>query len=112
MPTFVSGSSPIVCKFGGTSLAYATQIRKVKNILESDPRRRFVVVSAPGKRHSKDQKVTDLLLTSWHLALQGLEFSQVSDLVRVRYDEIADDLGVAHLSEPQHEMVRETLTFS
>jgi hypothetical protein len=46
----------IVCKFGGTSLADATQIRKVRAIVESDARRRFVVVSAPGKRNKNDAK--------------------------------------------------------
>lgn len=102
-----AASPRVVCKFGGTSLADAAQIRKVKAIVESDPRRRFIVVSAPGKRHAKDQKVTDLLLTSWHLATQGLDFSQPLDLVRARYDEIADDLGVPHIVEPIDEMAGE-----
>lgn len=97
----------IVCKFGGTSLADAAQIRKVKAIVASDARRRFIVVSAPGKRNAKDQKVTDLLLTSWHLASQGLDFSQPLCLVRTRYDEIADDLEVAHIEKPIDEMARE-----
>ena len=50
----------IVAKFGGSSLADASQFRKVKEIVESDPARRYVVPSAPGKRDSKDDKVTDL----------------------------------------------------
>ena len=103
----VAASSRVVCKFGGTSLADASQIRKVKAIIHDDARRRFVVVSAPGKRHAKDQKVTDLLLTSWHLATQRLDFSQPLGLVRMRYDEIADDLEVAHIEEPIDEMARE-----
>jgi aspartate kinase len=68
--------SPIVCKFGGTSLADAEQIRKVASIVRANERRRFVVVSAPGKRHKNDQKVTDLLLTCWHLAMQQLDYAQ------------------------------------
>ena len=40
-----------VIKFGGSSLASATQLEKVLNIVKSDPERRFVVVSAPGKRN-------------------------------------------------------------
>ena len=51
-----------VCKFGGTSLADAAQIRKVCDIVLSDPERRLVVVSAPGKRNKADTKVTDLLI--------------------------------------------------
>jgi aspartate kinase len=97
----------IVCKFGGTSLADAAQIRKVRSIIEADARRRCIVVSAPGKRHNSDQKVTDLLLTSWHLASQQLDYAQPLNLVRARYNEIADELGVLHVDEPLDEMARE-----
>jgi aspartate kinase len=100
-------SAPIVCKFGGTSLADAAQIRKVQSIVQSDARRRYVVVSAPGKRNSKDQKITDLLLTSWHLATQGLEFENVLQLVRARFDEIADALQIEHISQPIDEVQSE-----
>jgi len=51
-----------VIKFGGSSLANATQLRKVFNIVKSDSSRKIVVVSAPGKRSSDDEKVTDLLI--------------------------------------------------
>ena len=50
-----------VCKFGGTSLADGNNIRRVTEIVNGDPSRRFVVVSAPGKRFSDDIKITDLL---------------------------------------------------
>lgn len=84
----------LVCKFGGTSLADAVQIRKVRAIVRADARRRFVVVSAPGKRNSDDQKITDLLLTCWHLAGQNLDFSQPLGLIRERYAQIARDLEI------------------
>ena len=51
-----------VTKFGGSSLASATQLEKVFKIIQSDPERRFVVVSAPGKRDAQDTKVTDVLI--------------------------------------------------
>ena len=41
-----------VAKFGGSSLADAHQFEKVRKIVRSDPARRVVVVSAPGKRSS------------------------------------------------------------
>ena len=50
-----------VLKFGGSSLADSSQFAKVKAIVESDPAREAVVVSAPGKRYSGDNKITDLL---------------------------------------------------
>ena len=51
-----------VIKFGGSSLANGTQLRKVLKIVQDDPERRIVVVSAPGKRFSDDKKVTDQLI--------------------------------------------------
>ncbi|MBO4429448.1 MAG: aspartate kinase [Clostridia bacterium] len=57
-----------VAKFGGSSLSDAARFEKVKAIIESDPERRVVVVSAPGKRTADDNKITDLLYTlSSHL---------------------------------------------
>ena len=51
----------IAAKFGGTSLADADRIRHVAEIIRSDPERRYVVVSAPGKRFPEDIKITDHL---------------------------------------------------
>ena len=48
-----------VTKFGGSSMADAGQYRKVRDIITSDPERKVVIVSAAGKRHSKDHKITD-----------------------------------------------------
>ena len=50
-----------VAKFGGSSVADALQIEKIRNIIESDGEIKYVVVSAPGKRFKDDSKVTDLL---------------------------------------------------
>jgi len=50
-----------ICKFGGTSMAEKSSILKVKDIVRGDLSRRFVVVSAPGKRFSGDIKITDQL---------------------------------------------------
>ena len=46
-----------VVKFGGSSVASAEQFKKIKNIIDSDDSRRIVVVSALGKRFSKDNKI-------------------------------------------------------
>jgi aspartate kinase len=84
----------IVCKFGGTSVADASQVRKIESILRADPRRRYVVVSALGKRNSKDQKVTDLLYLCYELAHAGLDISEPFHIVRDRHLELAKALGV------------------
>lgn len=86
--------SGITCKFGGTSLADAQCIRQVEAIIRSNPSRRFVVPSAPGKRHRDDKKITDLLY-AWHgLLMQELDPSQPAAMIEERFTELARDLGV------------------
>lgn len=38
-----------VAKFGGSSVADGIQLTKTKQIIDRDPDRRYIVVSAPGK---------------------------------------------------------------
>ena len=84
-----------VTKFGGSSVATAEQFNKVKNIIESDDRRKVVVVSAPGKRFSGDSKVTDLLyLLSAHIRY-GVDYTHIASSIIERYEEIKNDLNLA-----------------
>lgn len=83
-----------VAKFGGTSLADASQIRKVEAIVRADEARRFVVPSAPGKRTSDDRKITDLLYLCHASAAQQVGFDETWKLIRDRYLQIASDLKV------------------
>ena len=83
-----------VCKFGGSSLANAEQLKKVMDIVLADPARRIVVVSAPGKRDSGDTKVTDLLIALADAASQGGDCSPQLNAVVERYAEIARDLDL------------------
>lgn len=84
-----------VVKFGGSSLASAEQFRKVGDIIRSDEGRRYVVVSAPGKRFSADTKVTDLLYKAYALVEQQEDFSDVLEEIRGRYQEIIEGLGLS-----------------
>ncbi len=84
-----------VAKFGGTSVATAVQLLKVKAIIEADPRRSVVVVSAPGKAHAKDTKVTDLLYLAYELAAKGQLIDSVWNQVETRFLEIVRDLHLA-----------------
>ena len=75
-----------VCKFGGTSMADGTNFLRVKEIIGQDAARRYIVVSAPGKRYSGDDKVTDLLFAA-HKELTatgklGAAFSRVCERFR------------------------------
>jgi len=83
-----------VSKFGGTSVANAEQIKKVAAIIQADPTRKFVVVSAPGKRFDSDKKVTDLLIDLADAVLNEKEVESKLDHVLNRYKEIAAGLNL------------------
>ena len=83
-----------VCKFGGSSVADASQIKKVKAILDSDKERTIVVVSAPGKRFSGDEKVTDMLLSCAEMVQKGMSSKDKFEDVKNRYRDIAEGLGL------------------
>ena len=74
-----------VIKFGGSSLASATQLEKVLNIVKSDPERRFVVVSAPGKRNDEDTKVTDALIKYYKHYTKGADVKADQEWIINRY---------------------------
>ncbi len=84
-----------VVKFGGSSLASAEQFKKVADIIHADKERRYVVPSAPGKRHSADTKVTDMLYGCYHLAEEGKDFKKELAAIEARYQEIIDGLGLS-----------------
>jgi len=83
-----------VCKFGGTSLANAVQIKKVAQIVNADPQRRYVIPSAPGKRFEGDKKVTDLLYAYYGAVRNGGDHEAIYAEISQRYIEIRDELGV------------------
>ena len=79
-------------KFGGSSLASAEQFMKVGNIIRADETRKYVVPSAPGKRNSKDTKVTDMLYACYALADEGQDFRVQLMKIKDRYDSIINGL--------------------
>ncbi|WP_025844119.1 aspartate kinase [Brevibacillus agri] len=92
-----------VAKFGGTSLANAEQIKKVCSIVLADRKRRIVVVSAPGKRHKDDTKVTDLLIRYATRFLQDGQADAEKQAVFERYREIVAELGLGEEAGQQLE---------
>ena len=83
-----------VLKFGGSSLADAEHFRSVAKIIKSDPTRRYVVASAPGKRTSGDSKITDLLYKCHALATDEEDITEVFDEIKSRYNSIISELGI------------------
>jgi aspartate kinase len=84
----------IVCKFGGTSVADAGQLQKVKSIIEADARRQVVVPSAPGRRTKEEPKVTDLLYLCHEMATMHADFSGPLRTIRERFVQIEQSLAV------------------
>ncbi len=83
-----------VVKFGGSSLASASQLEKVLNIVKSDSERRFVVVSAPGKRNAEDTKVTDALIKYYRDYVAGNDISKSQSWIIDRYAAMVSELGL------------------
>ncbi|HCV8708239.1 TPA: aspartate kinase [Staphylococcus aureus] len=81
-----------VSKFGGSSVSNATQIKKVLNIVNSDPERKIVIVSAPGKRHDNDIKTTDLLIRLYEKVINHLDYHDKKREIIQRYDDIVKEL--------------------
>ena len=83
-----------VLKFGGSSLADAQHFKQVAEIIKSEPERRYIVASAPGKRSGADIKVTDMLYKCYELASNEEDITKVFEEIQNRYNEIIAELGI------------------
>lgn len=81
-------------KFGGSSLADGERVQRVAELIRSDSRRRYVVVSAPGKSPTQQTKVTDLLYAAHENKRLGLAFREAYDAAEKPLELIA-----LHLSD-------------
>ncbi|MGN1149213.1 MAG: aspartate kinase [Sutterella sp.] len=95
-----------ITKFGGSSVASAEQFKKVKAIIKSDESRRFVVISAAGKRNSKDNKITDLLYLCQAHVTYHVDYLPLFNLIAERFLEIKRDLGLTTPIEDDLEDMR------
>ncbi len=84
-----------VAKFGGSSVAGAEQFKKVKAIMESDPDRQIIVVSAAGKRNKEDHKITDLLYLCNAHRTYGVSCAEILGQIEKRFIGIRDELGLS-----------------
>ncbi len=84
-----------VAKFGGSSVADASQFQKVREIVKADPERKFVVVSASGKRFKGDNKITDLLLLVNAHIQYGVDCTALLATIEQRFMDIALELELS-----------------
>jgi aspartate kinase len=99
-----------VAKFGGSSLADADQFKKVQSIIESDPDRRYIVPSAPGKRNNTDRKITDLLYLCHSHVQQKVPFDDVFKIITERYLQIVKALGLSFDLQPRLDDVKNRIS--
>ncbi len=99
-----------VAKFGGSSLANASQFKKVKDIVLSDERRRLVVVSALGKRNKDDSKITDLLYLLHAHTRYSVPGDNIFNMVKERYLEVKNELGLKFDVEAEFDEIAKRLT--
>ena len=96
-------------KFGGSSVAGAGQFQKVKEIVQSDPDRRIIVVSAAGKRDGKDHKITDLLYLCNAHRTYGVSCEEILQEIEERFRQIRDELGLSYDIQGEFALLREKL---
>lgn len=75
-------------------MADAAAIKKVKEIISGDESRRYIVVSAPGKRNKDDIKITDTLYKCYNDLAEKGSCKERFALIRERFLKIAADLGI------------------
>ncbi len=84
-----------VCKFGGTSMADGNMMKQVASIIQGDKERRYVVVSAPGKRFGGDIKITDLLYETFANVEKTGACGEPFDKICERFRGIVRELDLA-----------------
>jgi len=87
--------SPIVCKFGGTSVATKEKIERIIEIMKLNPERKAIILSAPGKADGINTKVTDYLISIVEKSLSGKDIEKDLADVKKRYYDIYEPLGIS-----------------
>ncbi|MBR3147458.1 MAG: aspartate kinase [Eubacterium sp.] len=83
-----------VAKFGGSSVADGIQLEKMRKIIMHDPDRRYVVVSAPGKRFDGDNKITDLLFLCLTQMENNIPCDQIFQVICDRFTAVKLNLDL------------------
>ncbi len=96
-------------KFGGSSLASGEQFKKVFDIISSDPERRYVIPSAPGKRFKEDIKVTDMFYSCYDKASKGENIDEIFGMITERYNGIIEYLKLDMSLQEDYNIIKSAL---
>lgn len=101
-----------VAKFGGSSVANATQFKKVKNIIDADNSRKFIVTSACGKVDKEDNKVTDLLYVAHAHLKYKLSADDIFKIIEKKYYDIKNELSLKVNLDAEFNNIKEYIKVS
>lgn len=99
-----------ISKFGGSSLSCAAAWRQVREIVTGDIARRVIVVSAAGKRHADDHKITDLLYLCHAHLRYGVPCWELWRKIAGRYLAIRDECAINFPIEDELDAIYENLS--
>lgn len=89
-------------------MADALSITKSANIVKSDPERKYVVVSAPGKVNGED-KITDMLISCYETVRKGGSCADILSKVQNRFNNIIKDLNLKIDLTEQFDKIRKDI---
>ena len=99
----------IVSKFGGSALASPDMAKKTAEIIKSDPARRYIFVSAPGRRFKNDLRVTDLLYLTHSRFKSRENYDETLNQVKERFTDIIQGLGVDFNIDAEIDVIKRNL---
>ena len=99
-----------IAKFGGSSLSCAANWKRVREIVTGDIARRVIVVSAAGKRHADDHKITDLLYLCHAHLRYGVPCWELWRKIASRYLAIRDECAIDYPIEDDLDAIYESLS--
>ena len=99
-----------IAKFGGSSLSCAANWKRVCEIVTGDIARRVIVVSAAGKRHADDHKITDLLYLCHAHLRYGVPCWELWRKIASRYLAIRDECAIDYPIEDDLDAIYESLS--
>lgn len=84
----------IVSKFGGSSTANASNLKRIERLVRASPARRCVILSAPGIDGSHPKKVTAMLERCWDLRKSAASYERAVWAVTRRFNDICRGLDL------------------
>ena len=98
-----------VAKFGGTSLADSKQFNKVYDIIKNNDERKYIIVSAPGKRFKDDNKITDLLYLTYAHIKYSVPYAPILKIIEDRFRQIKEELNLKTDLDYEFKIIKENL---